>query len=79
MTQTINKPIKKQPIIDEENCAGCSVCIENCPKDCLKLSDPKFHGDTRTIATVINKADCIGCGICSRVCPIEAITMVEVK
>lgn len=75
----INKTIKKHPCVDEENCAGCSVCIENCPKDCLSLSEPKFHGDIKTVAVLVNKNDCIGCGICHSVCPIEAITMVENK
>ena len=74
--EEIKKPIKKKPQIDDKTCAGCSVCIENCPKDCLKLSEPQYHGDIRVIATLDNMDNCIGCGICSRVCPIEAIAMV---
>lgn len=66
----------KHPEIDEEMCAGCSVCIENCPKGCLELSEPKFHGDIHTVATLVKPDDCIGCGLCSKACPIAVITMV---
>ena len=33
-------------------CAGCSVCVENCPTGCLTLTPPKHHGDIRTIAAL---------------------------
>ena len=65
----------KHPVVNVETCAGCSLCIENCPKNCLELTGPKFHGDIRTVATLARPDDCIGCGICSKVCPIIAITM----
>ena len=64
-----------RPWIDSENCVGCSLCIEDCPKFCLELTEPKFHGDIRTFAALKRPEDCIGCGICSRRCPIEAIVM----
>lgn len=66
---------KKKPWIDSTTCAGCSVCVENCPMDCLAIEDPKFHGDINTIAHLIEGSTCIGCGICAKVCPIRAITM----
>ena len=25
--------------IDRERCKGCALCIEFCPKDCIRLSD----------------------------------------
>lgn len=71
--------VKKVPSVNFEECAGCSVCIENCPKNCLALTEPRFHGDTHTAAALIYKEDCIGCGICSKVCPIEGITMVTAE
>ena len=66
---------KKKPWIDETTCAGCSVCVENCPMDCLAIEAPKFHGDIHTIAYLIEGSNCIGCGICAKVCPIRAITI----
>lgn len=66
---------KKKPLIDPHTCAGCSVCVENCPMECLKIEDAKYHGDIHTIAYLEKEEACIGCGICSKVCPIRAITM----
>jgi len=66
---------KNRPYIDGQNCAGCSVCVENCPMECLAIEAPKFHGDIGTIAYLKTPDRCIGCGICSKVCPIEAICM----
>lgn len=68
-------PETKRPMIDRTACAGCSVCVEHCPFDCLKIEAPKFHGDIDTIAYLYLEKQCIGCGICARVCPIRAITM----
>ena len=64
----------KKPYI-KQSCAGCSVCVENCPKNCLVISGPEFHGDIKTKAQLKDEKACIGCGICSKVCPIDAITM----
>ena len=76
--QPVRKIDKKnwlKPVVNAETCAGCSVCIENCPKGCLALTAPKFHGDIRTIAELVKPEDCIGCGLCSKACPIIAIAM----
>lgn len=68
------KKKREVPWIDEETCAGCSVCVENCPMDCISIEPPKFHGDIRTIARIDTKR-CIGCGICAKACPIRAVKM----
>lgn len=70
---------QKRPVIDREECAGCSVCVESCPMDCLRIEAPKFHGDIRTIAELIKPEACTGCGICAKNCPIRAIKMKEVQ
>ena len=71
------KKIKDKPYIDAITCAGCSVCIENCPMDCLALSRPAYHGDIHTYAYMQNSDKCISCGICAKVCPIDVITMCQ--
>ena len=68
---------KKKPVIDEKICAGCSVCVENCPMNSLAISEPKYRGDISTIAYLKNSDTCIGCGICAKVCPIQAIEVKE--
>ncbi|MDO5440968.1 MAG: iron-containing alcohol dehydrogenase [Bacillota bacterium] len=67
--------VKNKPYIDSIKCAGCSVCIENCPMDCLALTGPAYHGDIHTYAYLKEEAKCIGCGICAKHCPIDVITM----
>ena len=66
---------KKRPWIDPKECAGCSVCVENCPMDCLVIEGPKFHGDIHTIAILLHEEASIGCGLCEKACPIRAIEM----
>lgn len=75
----MEKKKKQTPLVDKKNCAGCSVCVENCPMDCLAIEGPKFHGDIGTIAYLKEPDACIGCGICARSCPIEAIKMCTAK
>ena len=66
----------KKPRIDPALCAACSVCVENCPKECLAISDPKYHGDITMVALLRAPDDCVGCGICADRCPVGAITLV---
>lgn len=75
IAEKINKKEWKKPVIDKNLCAGCSLCIEKCPAQCLGLTGPAFHGDIRTVAALVHPENCIGCGLCSNACPISAITM----
>ena len=68
---------RKIPYIDYHTCAGCSVCVEACTRDVIKIADPKFHGDIHNIAEVTNPENCISCGLCQKVCPIGACVLVK--
>ena len=67
----------QKPIINRSVCVGCSVCVQNCPGNCLAIEDAKFHGDINTIAYMKEPKSCIGCKICRDVCPIGAITFAD--
>jgi len=67
----------EKPKFNLVSCAGCSVCVENCPKNCLEITRPRFHGDIRTVASLVRPEDCIGCGKCESVCPIHAVQLVK--
>jgi len=52
------------PWINEEDCVGCGVCVENCPVGIISLKN--------SVAT-IDMVNCIHCGICRDTCPISAV------
>lgn len=58
-----------RPIIDEDECTGCSICIDGCPEGVLELV-----GD---IAQPVHEDDCTGCATCMEDCPMGAITEIE--
>ncbi|MCF0104665.1 MAG: 4Fe-4S dicluster domain-containing protein [Eggerthellaceae bacterium] len=64
---------------DLDICVGCSMCVENRPKDCLEIEDAKSHDDIDTIAFLKDPKTCIECGICTRVCLIDAIELIKTK
>lgn len=70
------KKDRPKPVIDENICIGCSMCIENCPKGCLKLKLPEGRKNAQEIAALDQADTCIGCSICYNVCPADAIKMV---
>jgi len=57
----------ERPMVDEEKCNYCGLCILYCPTQCMTNMEHHF---------VPNLDFCKGCGICARECPREAISMV---
>jgi len=63
------------PEIDQQNCTGCSKCVNACPVEAIALAsanDPKKP--TRKQATLIDDR-CLGCGLCVRNCPEKVIKL----
>lgn len=58
-----------RPIIDQDECSGCDVCVDACPEGVLELV-----GD---VAEPVNEYDCTGCETCVEECPMGAIPEVE--
>jgi len=52
------------PWVDQGNCTGCGICIDECPASAISLKMEKAD---------INIAECIRCGICHDVCPQNSI------
>ncbi|MBA3980275.1 MAG: electron transport complex subunit RsxB [Alcanivorax sp.] len=63
--------IKKVAYIREDECIGCTKCIQACPVDAIV-------GAARLMHTVIVD-ECTGCDLCVEPCPVDCIDMVEVK
>ncbi len=58
-------------VIREEECIGCTKCIQACPVDAI-LGGPKL------MHTVIER-ECTGCDLCVEPCPVDCIDMVASK
>jgi electron transport complex protein RnfB len=65
------EPIKTVAYIREDECIGCTKCIQACPVDAIV-------GATRQMHTVI-EAECTGCDLCVDPCPVDCIDMLPVE
>ena len=63
--------VKKVAIIREDECIGCTKCIQACPVDAILGAAKQMH-------TVI-ELGCTGCVLCVEPCPVDCIDMVAVK
>jgi len=61
---------KMYALIREDECIGCTKCIQACPVDAILGAAKKMH-------TVIID-ECTGCDLCVDPCPVDCIDMVEV-
>lgn len=61
------EPVRMLAIIDEENCIGCTKCIQACPVDAIV-------GATRAMHTVMSDL-CTGCNLCVDPCPTQCIEL----
>lgn len=57
-------------VIREDECIGCTKCIQACPVDAILGAAKQMH-------TVI-ESECTGCDLCLEPCPVDCIDMVPV-
>jgi Na+-translocating ferredoxin:NAD+ oxidoreductase subunit B len=62
--------VKKVAYIREDECIGCTKCIQACPVDAILGAAKQMH-------TVISD-ECTGCDLCVEPCPVDCIDMVPV-
>ena len=63
-------PVRKVAFIHEDQCIGCTKCIQACPVDAI-------IGATRAMHTVVENL-CTGCDLCVAPCPTDCIEMIPV-
>jgi MinD superfamily P-loop ATPase len=56
----------EMPVIEQEKCNGCGLCISVCSCKALVLVD--------NVITVIETEECHWCTLCEMVCPTGAIS-----
>jgi electron transport complex protein RnfB len=63
-------PVKTVAFIREDECIGCTKCIQACPMDAILGAAKQMH-------TVIAD-ECTGCDLCVEPCPVDCIDMIPV-
>lgn len=63
--------IRKVAFIREEECIGCTKCIQACPVDAILGAAKQMH-------TVI-VSECTGCDLCVAPCPVDCIDMLPAE
>lgn len=63
--------IKTVAYIREDECIGCTKCIQACPVDAILGAAKQMH-------TVI-KSECTGCDLCVEPCPVDCIDMIPAQ
>jgi len=71
LTATAETQVRKVAFIREEECIGCTKCIQACPVDAIVGAGKLMH-------TVLASA-CTGCDLCVEPCPVDCIEMHPVK
>lgn len=62
--------VKKVAFIREDECIGCTKCLQACPVDAILGAAKQMH-------TVIAD-ECTGCDLCVEPCPVDCIDMLPV-
>ena len=58
--------MKDMPLIDEEKCEGCGLCVSVCQCGVLAMEDNKVK--------IVELENCGWCTLCEMVCPYAAIS-----
>lgn len=63
--------VKKVAFIREDECIGCTKCLQACPVDAILGAAKQMH-------TVLAD-ECTGCDLCVEPCPVDCIDMLPVE
>ncbi len=63
-------------VIDENKCKACYLCIKECPKGLIKVSERTNNLGNKVVEFCDPDKQCLGCAMCATRCPDLAITEV---
>ena len=58
-----------------DECKGCGLCIDACPKGILRLSEETKNKKGHHPAECVDMEACVGCTSCAMMCPDCIITV----
>ncbi len=67
----VESAVKTVAFIREDECIGCTKCIQACPVDAILGAAKQMH-------TVIAD-ECTGCDLCVEPCPVDCIDMIPIE
>jgi 2-oxoglutarate ferredoxin oxidoreductase subunit delta len=60
--------------IDENYCKGCHLCVDQCPKNVLKVSNRR-NARGYLVPEACDSENCTGCRLCEMICPDMAVSL----
>ena len=63
--------LPKVAIIREEECIGCTFCIQACPVDAIIGAAQQMHS--------VIASECTGCELCAAPCPVDCIDFIPIE
>ncbi len=70
------RDIMSHIVIDETKCKACYLCVKECPKKIIKISERTNSLGANVVEFCDEKHECLGCAMCAQRCPDLAITEV---
>ncbi len=62
-------------IFNTDNCKGCGLCVDACPKHLLQLSRDRINRKGHHPAEITDQEACVACTSCAIMCPDCIITI----
>jgi electron transport complex protein RnfB len=69
-TQGAQEKLKAKALIKEQECIGCTLCLQACPVDAIIGAAKQLH--------VVISGECTGCERCLPPCPVNCIEMLPI-